>query len=635
MENRILNRHCFIRKNRLLYCSKCGKQQLQDQYNMNRHTSVCKFNKYDFIEVFEEGKDYAYSFKISPNGEKLFFIVFTPMLKEWGPNTNIYTGGEWKEVFRATFCKNSRNVSEKGLYNVDFWMKLMLDEKKMKCLSKDDDYEIIQNFFSDVIGFSSYGSFLDIYRNKGYGSNKPMSDEYALTELEDLSFAYNHRWWGTSLSSVYGKLLKHKNELFLHIATFYGKDCTFNAIVGDKYVFSNTPNINDVLKGLLFFGGKIPIPPANSSSRKKSSNVSSCYYNNMIEQVDIDEFARRYPSFMIKEYLKAGGHNILIPLFASNYDKCMELLYKAGMPLMAENLEVVKRNNHLTLYMNNLKEIFGLPVNTLRRITSSSMISEANAFDLMKEIYQFDVRYLSDDKYSITAINFLQNQNITNKKDFKPTYYTCHEINRWSNDEKYKTFKYLNKIGVKYHISSWGFYKDYIETCVKLGEFVYGKWPKDLQLAHDDVMSLYTLKSDKEREEIFIRMVSDENYLALTTAIEEGNEDVSEDVKKYFKESKYTIIAPKSSYDLVNESANMNNCVKTYIDRVRDGRTKIYFLRNKKNIKKSLCTIEVSASNDIIQLKAYANAHAPDDIRAFVLDWAKFNHLGTNCYDLR
>ena len=134
-------------------------------------------------------------------------------------------------------------------------------------------------------------------------------------------------------------------------------------------------------------------------------------------------------------------------------------------------------------------------------------------------------------------------------------------------------------------------------------------------------------KTNKEKEEIFQRIVSSEDYLKLTT--------INGGAKEKFEDSPYVIIAPKSSYDLVSESANMNNCVKTYIDKVRDGGTKIYFLRNKNLIKKALCTIEVSKSNDIIQLKAHSNQQAPMDIKEFVLEWAKYNHLGANCYDLR
>ena len=62
METLILNKHCFIKKDNSLYCSKCGKKQLQDTYNMKRHMTECKFKSYDFLQIFEDDNNYSYAF---------------------------------------------------------------------------------------------------------------------------------------------------------------------------------------------------------------------------------------------------------------------------------------------------------------------------------------------------------------------------------------------------------------------------------------------------------------------------------------------------------------------------------------------------------------------------------------------
>ena len=79
MENKIYNKKCFIKaKNNFVYCSKCGKKQLQDTYNLGKHTKDCHFLESDFNKVFKENEDFAYGFLVKNN--TLIFIVFTPKL---------------------------------------------------------------------------------------------------------------------------------------------------------------------------------------------------------------------------------------------------------------------------------------------------------------------------------------------------------------------------------------------------------------------------------------------------------------------------------------------------------------------------------------------------------------------------
>lgn len=162
MKNAIINKQCFVKNGYGCFCSKCGKKQLQDHYNLEKHARECGFTKNAIIEMLSTEIDYVYAFKISKDGERLNFYVYTPSMKLCVGWKDRYSGAEWKEVFKATFYKGSKEIKENGLYNIDIWMKKMLDKNHIHRLSYDEDVEIFRHFFTDVVAFDSYGSFLDI-----------------------------------------------------------------------------------------------------------------------------------------------------------------------------------------------------------------------------------------------------------------------------------------------------------------------------------------------------------------------------------------------------------------------------------------------------------------------------------------
>lgn len=603
MINKVLNKSFFIRKNHVLYCGKCGKRQLQDNYNMKKHAQECKFKTDIEPRVFSDGEDYAYSFKISKDGSKLFFYVFVYNLTLRPGFKDRYMGASWEKVFTATFYKGRKEVKEEGLYNVDTWMKLMIDEKKIPSLAADEDVEFFRNFFTDVIAFESYGSFLDIYRNRGYGFEKPISNEQAnaLFETSGESFGYD----GHYILNVYGDLHTLNGKCLLKLTVKAQSEIIFEALVGDKYLYSNR-KCNDIVPKLLY------------CNRMVQNHISSDV---------IDEFDAKNPNFMLKYYLECGGKNVLIPFLASTYNKCMELLYKAGIPSFAESYKDIKKNNELILYKNNLKEIFGLPIKTLKKVSSTSFARENGIFKRLREVYAYNPRFLSLENYGLSALNFLKYQNVTRDPKFvRDNYYSVPTIDTWTDEELFRTLKYLNKIDQNETQTKWDIYKDYITMSTKLGEFVNGKWPKDLDYAHDVTGEMYYARQNELKAAAFKDFVTSDFYKRFSTSFE--------DDKVLFEDDRYAILLPKSGYDLVRESAQMNNCVKTYIDKVAEKKTMIFFLRDKKNINKSLCTIEVLPNGNLIQLKAYSNSQANEEIKNFVRKWAKAKGITFHSYDI-
>lgn len=626
MKNKILNKHFFIKKGNAIYCGKCGKSQMQDAYNLKKHADACGFPVDKMPRIFHNGEDYAYAFKISEDGKKLMFYIFVYTLKLIPGFKDKYSGGEWTNVYCASFLKDNKEIREKGLYDIDIWMKHMIDNKHIPSLSSCDDIEIFKSFFTDILSIESYGAFLDIYRNKGYGNRIYTKEDMdkidrLMKANSNLELIQKDSINKVSNIIVDGKTIITSNNdtilclrIGMYIIASNTVKSTINIAVSDGFAYCHA-NCKSIVPALLY----------SDTSKIKC----------MVGKDTIETFDNAYPSFMLKSYLENGGKNIFIPLFAANYNKCMELLYKSKIPVLAENFEHIKKNNTLPLYKNNLKDIFGIPVKTLKRIASKDLTREPDILNRLSEIYNKNQRLLCLESYNMTALHFLKYQNVVHDKPFKSdNYYSVKEIDSWSDEEIFRTLKYLNKLNdtlptgdynIKMH-TQWDIYRDYINMSLKLGEYIKGKWPKNLKEAHDLASELCFAKEQEIQDREFKEFIHTEFYQKLTT-------DFGDDAEK-FQNERYTIIAPSKAYDLVNESAQMNNCVKNYIRNVCDKKTMIYFLRLKKDINKSVCTIEITPNKCLRQLKAYGNHQANDEIKEFVKLWAKIKEIKLSSYDI-
>lgn len=648
MKNKILNRKFFIKKDNGVYCGKCGKKLPGDSYNLKKHAASCGFTTEIEPKVFENGKDYAYAFQISKDGNTLNFFSFRYNLINMPGFHDKYSSGKWERVYTARFKRGSRTVEEKGLYNIDIWMKKMLDNMHIPSLSADADITILHAFFPDVIGIESFGSFLDLYRNKSYGNLQldvekfkksiPDCSEELKKQAEDFLYYFAKQGTPRHLKVIVDgkmKIIDSRPAMHLFIHCSYKRyesdskrmqEKSINAefLIMDGCIVSS---FDDVLTQKIL---KIVL----------GDGCEALNIKNNIPKEELEIFNELYPKFMIKQYMNSGGCNILIPFLSSNYSKCMELLYKAGLPTVVENYCMLKiMNNDILYYENNIKEIFGVSVKTMRRVCSSyNIISTVNFFQRLKEISIFCPKYLSLSDYGAASIDFLMSQNITRNRKSPKMRFSSKEINRWTDDELFHTLKYLNR---QEHIFAgsdtirslnmyketnniWVLYIDYIRISGLMGRYIDGKWPKNLQQAHNSAAGIYEMKLNKEKESEFRNIVQNEEYLSLIPTKEEDEKLNSE----------FSIYAPKNIDDLFDESIQMHNCVKTYAHMIIQKSTMIYFLRRKENPKKSVCTIQITPEKELIQMKAYANSMADSCIKEFVKKWAAMKGITLKTLDV-
>jgi len=112
----------------------------------------------------------------------------------------------------------------------------------------------------------------------------------------------------------------------------------------------------------------------------------------------------------------------------------------------------------------------------------------------------------------------------------------------------------------------------------------------------------------------------------------DGFENEVEEMKNYeWKPDgyKWQIICPKNKEDMIDEANQQQNCLASYVSRVADGTSRIYFLRSSKNedSDKSVVTIETTPDNKIVQVKARNNREASKEHLNFIKMWAENKNL--------
>lgn len=183
-----------------------------------------------------------------------------------------------------------------------------------------------------------------------------------------------------------------------------------------------------------------------------------------------------------------------------------------------------------------------------------------------------------------------------------------------SNKEVWTTLKYCPK-GMELKMCDYlhkqafyrsRMYRDYLDMCIKLGRPLEEKkvlFPVDLVQAHDEASEKYEVVKNAETNK--------------------GIQEQVRNLLKYmFSDEKYLIRPAESVEELIDESKQMKNCVRTYTERYSKGLTAIFFIREVTNPGKSLCTLELKGKH-VSQCYAYHNSTPSKEVKEFVDKWKK------------
>lgn len=92
-----------------------------------------------------------------------------------------------------------------------------------------------------------------------------------------------------------------------------------------------------------------------------------------------------------------------------------------------------------------------------------------------------------------------------------------------------------------------------------------------------------------------------------------------------YADDNFSIIVPEEMNKITKEGVYLHHCVGGYVSRVAEGRTNILFLRKNDDIEIPFFTIEVSNSNEIIQIHGLYNrwlGNEPEAVK-FVINWIR------------
>ena len=89
-----------------------------------------------------------------------------------------------------------------------------------------------------------------------------------------------------------------------------------------------------------------------------------------------------------------------------------------------------------------------------------------------------------------------------------------------------------------------------------------------------------------------------------------------------YEDETYVIYPASSIQDLVEESRQQKNCVRTYCEMVSNNESQIYFMRKKSELDKSLVTIEVRDKH-IIQARVKYNKLPNNELNEILNKWEK------------
>lgn len=128
------------------------------------------------------------------------------------------------------------------------------------------------------------------------------------------------------------------------------------------------------------------------------------------------------------------------------------------------------------------------------------------------------------------------------------------------------------------------------------------KIDNNIKLLHDNLSAIYKEVISQEKEQLFQKQ-----YL------------LNKELLKNVPESEnYTILCPQKPQDLVKEGNRMHHCVGSYVHRVIDGKSKIFFVREKRKPSTEFVTVEIDKYNNLVQARAKYNHRPPEEVMEFI-----------------
>ncbi len=468
---------------------------------------------------------------------------------------------------------------------LEYWLDLIeenflykkYDNKKRFLSFSEDECRIINQLFPSVYQDVNIARFVRMISKRNI-----IAKQINVEKIRKIPYAKINLNVGKKYDKRIVKLCKMKEYVV-------NKDVVFEVI----YVIGqvNNAKIEDPEKYRFFISKDLLYNPKGYDL---SLIIGNDEKNLIYEPISCTEFQKTYPEVKLKEFLESGGRDAVRFILANNNDTLFELIGKAGLGYIAEESDKMELNRN----GKNLKEIFGFPIKVLRALNSpegAKLLSKN--FKNIQRIYR---KYpaIFQEKLSSVGIQLLQ--------DFG-------RYSTYIEGDIIKYFRFINALKEE----EYSFYMDYLIMCRQYNLYPYGKFPKMVTTAHDVIMIYGEQKRESLKATRFELAIGTSEYKNLA-----------------YETDNYKFLLPRTPEDLVKESYEMRNCVRSYIDRVANGYCYIIFLREKRRLSSSYVTIEVDTNYRLRQVKGKANSHVPKNIAKLVKKWCEEKEIDADCHDI-
>lgn len=607
-------------KTGICYCGKCGKRQIGDHYNMNKHAQACGEGigaKGEAVLV-DEGSGWGYRLDSIPGGSApkeapavLRLHICAPRLRPIPGFTDRFSGIEWVPVFEVLFPAGSKNpeiVRNETGYEMDVLLSL-IRAGRIVPISAERDAEVIRSVFP-CIDVYSLQMFAHIYRNKGYSASgrlRPATEKFLFSKVP-----CSEEWKnaGAGNGDKCGAGSSNKNS---------AGNSDKIPICAALYRYGSERYILQVIlkregREIVFLFSRGYSACSENADLRELFGQEYCLTGNAMAA--ITQFDKAYPEYHLAAY-SARSQNILVPLLAADYHSGMELAAKSGATGIAESCERLSVFEKMPGLYRNLRDLFGVPVSVLRALNKEQVCDAVMA--RVREIFEYRPVFLQFDAYTASMMEFYMRADIT-----RSGLQGIDGIAALSDKQILQILRYLEK-----HPDDGHYYCDYMNACAQLGEYPYGITPDiPVREAHDRTVARIRNYHDFLTRKRFEDAVKGVEYAKLSTCLTE--EDQEE-----FEKDPFVVTAPDTSDDLFRESENMHNCVRIYVDSVAQKRKRIYFLRRKTDPMKSFGTLEVSGDGkSLCQAKAFGNARLDRRAQKFLVKWCRRKGIRISTADI-
>ena len=600
------------KKNDICYCGRCGKRQIGDRYNMNKHAQICAagVSVKDEVLLVEEDSGWGYRLDSMPSASNteitsgasdtesipspydlgsepqvLRLRVCAPHLVPIGGFTDRFSGMKWVPIFEVLFPAGSKSpdiIKNETGFDMDVLLSL-IRAGRIVPISKESDAEVIRRVFP-CIDVYTLQMFVHIYKNKGFSTAdriRPGTENLLFAKIPD-----SGEWKSRAVASG-------RAPIPLYAALYRYRE--------DRYILQVVLNRGGHSIVFLFTRGCCSC--SKEVDLRKLLGHQYCLAANAMSA--ITQFDKVYPEYHLAAYA-ARSHNILIPLLAADYHSGMELAAKSGATAIAECYDRLAVFEKMPGLYRNLRDLFGVPVSVLRALNREQVCDAV--MKRVREIYEYRPVFLQFDAYTPSMMEFYMRADIT-----RSGLRGIEGITALSDKQILQILRYLKK-----HPNDGHYYCDYMNACALLGEYPYGITPNiPVREAHDRTVDRIKNFHDIMSRKRFENAVKREEYTELATCLAGKDDEV-------FEKYPFIVTVPSTSDDLFKESESMHNCVRIYVDRVAQKRTRIYFLRKKKEPEKSFGTIEVSGDGKrLCQAKAFANGRLDHRAQKFLVKWCR------------